>query len=160
MIRQYHASGRRRGGPNPLGLGVVDAGDILYLQDECWLSDRYRGQPARRAPWIVEGFLNGALGAAVRNPKSGKWESRVLAGRSDMAIVRCLRSGRRREIAVRVLVMHRDLDLEHVDRDPASRRREKRAPKPPPAWFVEMRRHWPRRYRRRRTIPVGAQQAA
>lgn len=160
MLRQYHASGRRRGGPNPLGLGVIDAGDILYLQDERWLCDRYRGQPEQRAPWIVEGFLNGVLGAAARNPESGKWESRVIARRSDMAVVRCLRTGVRREIAVRILVMHRDLDLEHVHRDPASRRRQKQSPKPLPAWFIEMRRHWPRRYRRRRTIPVSAHQTA
>ena len=40
-----------------------------------------------------------------------------MAGRSDMAIVRSLRDGRRRQVAVRTLILHEDGD---VRRDPAT----------------------------------------
>jgi hypothetical protein len=94
MIRQYHAQ-RRRGGPNPLGVGVIPAGAIFYIQDEGWWRDRYRGAPICRNPWIVEAFLNGTIGAARRNRQTGLWEDVYAAGRSDMALVRSLRDGRR-----------------------------------------------------------------
>ena len=44
MIRQYFAH-RRRGGCNPLGVGVIPVGAIFYIQDEGWWRDRYRGAP-------------------------------------------------------------------------------------------------------------------
>jgi hypothetical protein len=34
MFRQYLAAGCRRGGPNPLRLGVVEVSDGFYLQDD------------------------------------------------------------------------------------------------------------------------------
>lgn len=117
MIRQYHAAGRRRGGHNPLGLGVVDVGAIFHLQDEDWFRDRWRGAPVRRAPWIVEGFLNGTVGAGRRNRDTGFWENVTISGRSDTAVVRSLRDGRRRTISVQLLQLHDDLTLTKLPTD-------------------------------------------
>jgi hypothetical protein len=71
----------------------------------------------RRDPCTVEAFLNGVLCAARRNSATGRWEDVYMAGRSDMAIVRSLRDGRRRQVAVRVLILHED---EGLRRDPAT----------------------------------------
>ena len=82
MIRQYHAQ-RRRGGPNPLGVGVIPVGAIFYIQDEGWWRDRYRGAATCRNPWIVEAFLNGTIGAARRNRQTGptwRWSARCATG--------------------------------------------------------------------------------
>jgi hypothetical protein len=81
MIRQYYAQ-RRRGRPNPLGIGVISVGAIFYIQDEGWWRDRYRGAATCRNPWIVEAFLNGTIGAARRNRQTGLWEDVYAAGRS------------------------------------------------------------------------------
>ena len=116
MIRHYYAQ-RCRGGDNPLRVGVIPSGAVFYLQDECWWRDRFRGAPICRNPWIVEGFLNGVLCAARRNRDTGRWEDVSMAGRSDMAIVRSLRDGRRRQVAVRALILHED---EGLRRDPAT----------------------------------------
>ena len=110
MIRQYFAS-RCRGGDNPLRVGTIAIGAIYYLQGDHWWHDRYRGTPQCHHPWIVEAFLNGLLGAARRDPATGHWVSLYIAGRSDMAIVRSLRTGRRRNIAVRALQAHDDEGL-------------------------------------------------
>ena len=110
MIRQYHAQ-RRQGGNNPLGIGVIAIGTIFYVQDEGWWRDRYRGAPIRRNPWIVDAFLNGTMGAARRNHATGLWEDLYLAGRSDMAVVQSLRDGRRRQVAIRTLILHQDHGL-------------------------------------------------
>lgn len=110
MIRQYFAQ-RFQGGPNPLRVGVVASGSILYLQDEGFFRDRYGGRPVCRNPWIVESFLNGQYHAARRNPDTGHWLSTFISGRSDMAVVRSLRDGRRKQVAVRTLQLHDDLGL-------------------------------------------------
>jgi hypothetical protein len=115
MIRQYDAQ-RCRGGDNPLRVGVIPSGAIFYIQDHGWWRDRYRGTPICRNPWIVESFLNGVLCAARRNRDTGRWEDVYTAGRSDLAIVRSLRDGRRREVSVRILILHED---EGLRRDPA-----------------------------------------
>lgn len=61
---------------------------------------------------MVEGFLNGTMGAARRNRDTGFWEDAYLSGRSDMALVRSLRDRRvLREVAVRILQMHEDQGL-------------------------------------------------
>ena len=73
--------------------------------------DRYRGAPICRNPWIVEAFLNGTLAAARRDPETGMWQDLYLAGRSDAALVRSLRDGRRQRIAVRVLILHEEHGL-------------------------------------------------
>ena len=57
MIRQYGGQ-RRRGGANPLGVGVIATGSIYYLQDRGFFDDRFGGRAVCRHPWIVEGFLN------------------------------------------------------------------------------------------------------
>ncbi len=116
MIRQYYAQ-RSRGGDNPLRVGVIPTGAIFYLQDDGWWRDRFRGAPSCRNPWIVEGFLNGLLCAARRNRDTGQWDDVYMARRSDMAVVRSLRDGRRRQVAVRILVLHED---EGLRRDPAT----------------------------------------
>ena len=110
MIRRSYAQ-RYRGGYNPLRVGVIPGGAIFYIQNDCWWRDRYRGQPVCREPWIVEAFLNGTLGAGRRNRETGLWEDVFIAGRSDMAVVRSLRTGRRRRIAIRVLILHEDEGL-------------------------------------------------
>ena len=84
MIRQYFAH-RRRGGCNPLGVGVIPVGAIFYIQDDGWWRDRYRGAPICRDPWIVEAFLNGTLAAAHRNADNGRWEDVTMARRADTA---------------------------------------------------------------------------
>jgi hypothetical protein len=110
MIRQYHAH-RFQGGPNPLHVGIIPAGAIFYIQDEGWWRDRFRGRPTCREPWIVESFLNGIVAAAKRDPSSGKWLDTYAARRSDMAVIRSLRTGSRRSIAVRTKILHEDLGL-------------------------------------------------
>ncbi len=111
MIRQYGAQ-RSRGGDNPLRVGVVAAGSIFYLQDEAFFRDRHGGTAVCRTPWIVEGFLNGTMGAARRNRDTGRWEDVFLSGRSDMALLRSLRDRRQlRRVAVRTLILHDDLGL-------------------------------------------------
>ena len=110
MIRQYFAQ-CCRGGDNPLRVGVIPIGAIFYIQDDGWWRDRYRGKPVCRNPWIVETFLNGIMGASRRNRETGLWESAYRSGRSEMAVVRSLRDGRRQHVAVRILVLHEDEGL-------------------------------------------------
>lgn len=110
MIRQYFAH-RRRGGNNPLGVGVIPVGAIFYIQDEGSRRDRYRGAPICRNPWIVEAFLNGTLAAARRDPETGMWQDLYLAGRSDTALVRSLRDGRRHRVPVLTLILHEEHGL-------------------------------------------------
>lgn len=112
MIRQYRAQ-TQRGGDNPLGVGIIAVGSIYYLQNEDYFRDRRYGvRPTFITPWIVEGFLNGMMGASRRNRDTGMWESTYLSGRSDMALVRSLRDRRRVEqVAVRLLILHDDLGL-------------------------------------------------
>lgn len=109
MIRQYRAH-RRLGGDNPLGVGIIAGGSIFYLQDDEYFS-RFGGRPICRDPWIVEAFLNGTMGAARRSRGTDLWEDAYLSGRSDTALVRSLRNGRRAIVAVRVLIAHDDLRL-------------------------------------------------
>ena len=110
MIRQYYAH-RCQGGANPLRVGVVPAGAIFYIQEEFWWRERFRGRPTRREPWIVESFLNGEIAAARRDPKTGFWVSVYAARRSDIAVIRSLHSSRRRQIAIRALILHEDEGL-------------------------------------------------
>jgi hypothetical protein len=110
MIRQYYAQ-RCRGGYNPLRIGVIPCGAIFYVQSDSWWRDHYRGRPICREPWIVEAFLNGTIGAGRRNRDTGLWEAVYISGRSDMAVIRSVRTGRRRQIAVRLLVLHEDMGL-------------------------------------------------
>lgn len=101
MMRQYKAR-RFQGGDNPLRVGTIAAGSIYYVQGA---GPRGAGDgPACRTPWIVEGFLNGALAAARRDRATGRWEDAFLSGRSDVAVVRSLRDRRDvRRVAVREL---------------------------------------------------------
>ena len=99
MIRQYFAQ-RSMGGDNPLRVGVIAVGAIYALPV---FAHCHRGER-----WIVEGFLNGECGACWRNPRTGQWESRTRSRRSDRAVIRSLRDGRMREVAVRTLVALED----------------------------------------------------
>ncbi|MDE1905786.1 MAG: hypothetical protein KGH75_04980 [Rhodospirillales bacterium] len=110
MNRQYYAQ-RCQGGDNPLRVGVIPVGAIFDVQDESWWRDRFRGRPLCHEPWIVECFLNGQIGAARRDPQTGRWMNVYAARRSDMAIIRSLRTGRRRQIAIRTLILHEDEGL-------------------------------------------------
>ena len=110
MIRQYFAQ-RSQGGANPLRVGVVAVGSIFYLQDEGFFRDRHGGRAVCRNPWMVESFLNGQCHAARRDPTTGRWLDTFTSGRSDMAVVRSLRDGRRQQVAVRTLQLHDDLGL-------------------------------------------------
>ena len=109
MIRQYYAS-RSMGVANPLRIGVIAAGSIYYLQDGGFFS-RFGARATCRDPWIVESFINGTIAAARRNKDSGMWEDVYSAGRSDAAIVRSLRSGRRVQVSVRLLILHDEIGL-------------------------------------------------
>jgi len=109
-MRQYGAH-RRRGGYNPLGVGVVAVGSVFYLQDEGFFRDRYGGRAVCRDPWQLIAFLNGVMHAARRDPDTGLWRDSVWSGRSDMAVVRSLRDGRRRTVVVRLLALHDELGL-------------------------------------------------
>ena len=60
---------------------------------------------------MVEAFFNGTMGAARRNPHTGLWESRYLARRSDVAVIRSLRDGLQRELAIRSLILHEEACL-------------------------------------------------
>ena len=110
MIRQYFAQ-RCQSGTNPLRVGVVAVGSIFYLQDEGFFRDHHGGRAVCRDPWIVESFLNGQYHAARRDPVTSRWLDTFISGRSDMAVVRSLRDGRRRQVAVRTLQLHDDLGL-------------------------------------------------
>ena len=109
-MRQYGAQ-RRRGGPNPLGVGVIAVGAVFHLQEPGWFSARTPGPPVCKAPWQVEAFTNGLLRAARRDPDTGQWRDSYRSARSDMAVVRSLRDGQRRTVAVRLLVLHDELGL-------------------------------------------------
>ena len=110
MIRQYFAQ-RFQGGTNPLRVGVVAAGSIFYLQGEGFFRDSHGSRAVCRTPWIVESFLNGQCHATRRDPVTGRWLDTFVSGRSDMAVVRSLRDGRRQQVAVRTLQLHDDLGL-------------------------------------------------
>lgn len=110
MIRQYGGQ-RRRGGANPLGVGVIAAGSIYYLQDSPFFSERVGGRAVCRNPWIVEAFLNDTCGAARRNRSTGRWEEAWCSGRSESALVRSLRDGQRRIVSVHLLQLHDDRGL-------------------------------------------------
>ena len=116
MIRQYGAQRRRRGA-NPLGVGVIATGSIYYLQDRAFFDSRFGGRAVCRDPWIVEGFLNGVVGAGRRNRDTGFWENVTISGRSDTAVVRSLRDGRRKTISVQLLQLHDDLTLTKLPTD-------------------------------------------
>lgn len=107
MLRHYYAQWRR-GGVNPLGVGVIALGSIYYIQDAGYSRARFVAPPVRRNPWSVEAFLNGELQAARRDPQSGRWPSIADDNRTDSALVRSLRDGRRRTIAIRVLELYED----------------------------------------------------
>ncbi len=110
MLRQYHAQ-RRRGGSNPLGVGVIGTGAVYYLQGRVFFSSSTRSSATLRTPWIVEGFLNGTVGASHCRRDTGLWESTYVSGRSDMAVVRSLRDGRQETVPVRLLILHEDFGL-------------------------------------------------
>ena len=110
MLRQYFAQ-RCRGGDNPLRIGTIAIGAIYYIQPDHWWRDRYRGAPTCREPWMVEAFFNGTVEAAYRDLETREWRSLYIRGRSDFALIRSLRSGRKRRIAVRTLQLHDDEGL-------------------------------------------------
>ena len=110
MMRQFGAH-RCMGGPNPLRVGVIAVGSSYYIQDDGYFRDRCSPLPICRNPWQVERFSNGLLHAARRNRNTGRWEDTCRSGRSEMAVVRSLRDGRRRTVAVRLLILHDDLGL-------------------------------------------------
>ncbi len=109
MLRHYYAQ-RRRGGVNPLGVGVVAIGSIYRLNHDFTCDDETPSDK-RRTSWIVEGFLNGQCHAARRDRATGRWISLFISGRSDMAVIRSLRTGRRRSVPIRVLQQHDDHGL-------------------------------------------------
>ncbi|MDT8350954.1 hypothetical protein [Roseomonas mucosa] len=107
MLCQYHAP-RRQGGDNPLGVGTVALGSIFYLQDDGYWRARSGRTAVCRTPWIVESFLNGQYHAARRDPATGHWLSVYAANRTDLAVLRSLRDGRRLNVAIRLLQLHED----------------------------------------------------
>jgi hypothetical protein len=110
MLRQYFAQ-RCRGGDNPLRVGTIAIGAIYYIQPDHWWRERFRGAATCREPWIVEAFFNGTVEAAFRDPETRDWRSLYIKGRSDFALVRSLRTGRKQRITVRALQLHDDEGL-------------------------------------------------
>ena len=110
MIRQYYAQ-RCQGGANPPSRRRHTSGRHLLHPGRFLWRDRFRGRPTCREPWVVESFLNGGIAAARRNPDTGFWVNVYAARRSDMAVIRSLRSGRRQQIAVRTLILYEDEGL-------------------------------------------------
>ena len=92
-------------------MGVIAVGTILYLQNESYFRDRHGGPAVCKVPWQVEAFLNGMMHASRHHRHTGKWQDTYISGRSDMAVVRSLRDGRRRTVAVRLLILHDELGL-------------------------------------------------
>ena len=107
MLRHYFAQ-RCRGGDNPLRIGTIAIGSIYYIQPDHWWRERFRGKAECREPWMVEAFFNGTIEAARRDPETREWRSLYITGRSDFALIRSLRTGRRERIAVRILQLHDD----------------------------------------------------
>ncbi len=89
----------------------IAVGSIYYLQDRGCFHDRFGGRAICRNPWIVEAFLNGTFAATRRNRETGHWEDAAVSGRSDTAVVRSLRDGRRATVSVRFLQLHDGLGL-------------------------------------------------
>ena len=110
MLRQYYAQ-PCLGGGSPLGVGVIGVGAIYHLQDRDVFSPFPGRSATLRTPWMVECFLNGTMGASRRNRDTRLWESTYVARRSDMAVVRSLRDGRRETVSVRLLILHENLGL-------------------------------------------------
>jgi hypothetical protein len=107
MLRQYHAQ-RRQGGDNPLGVGIIALGSIFYLQDDGYWRARFGRIALCRSPWIVESFLNGQYHAARRDADTRHWLSVYAGNRTDLAVLRSLRDGRRQTVAIRILQLHED----------------------------------------------------
>lgn len=119
MLYQYRAQ-RRRGGCNPHGCGVLDIGQIIYLQDFRPLGGIRGGQnPICRNPWIVEGFTNREYFPAVASGPAVK----IMAG-GHLVAVRSLRDGSRRLVADWLVLRAVDCDLEWMgQRSQTSQRR-------------------------------------
>jgi hypothetical protein len=92
MLRQYNAQ-RRRGGFNPFGVGTINLGDTIYLQDGVRPLSGWRGISCRREPCVVVGFHNREYCYA---DGSGRI-SRMVGG--HMVEVKSLRSGRTAQVA-------------------------------------------------------------
>jgi hypothetical protein len=96
MFRQYYAGRWFAPRDNPLRVGPIAAGALYRLPE--YLD---HGRPVR---WQVLAFLNGVCAATRFNPATRRWEDRVIAGRSDRALIRRLADGAVHEVAVRRLI--------------------------------------------------------
>jgi len=110
MIRQYYTS-PFLGGDNPLRVGTIATGNVYHIPAGPIPTGR---MTPRTRPWIVEGFLNGVYTAAGRDPHTGRWFDRVISGRSDLAVLRCLSNGRRQSVAVHLLRHYEDAGHEDI----------------------------------------------
>lgn len=95
MNRQYYTS-PFQGGDNPLRVGTIALGAIYRMP----LGD-YTGP---RQPWIIEAFLNGEYHASRRDPRTNKWLSVFISGRSERVLMRNLANGKRMTMATHWLV--------------------------------------------------------
>ena len=96
MFRQYYAGRWFAPRSNPLRVGPVAHGALYRLPEHL--------THGRDVTWMVMAFCNGVVAAACRDPVTGRWVDRVIAGRSDRAIIRRLADGVCREIAVACLL--------------------------------------------------------
>ena len=89
MLRQYGTTcGRFRLDAKGRRVGVVPVGEIIYIDD------RPNPVTPARSPWIVEAWIP-RVHAAYRN---GRFVDRFMHG-GHLAVVRCLRTGRRTRCA-------------------------------------------------------------
>lgn len=109
MFTQWCASGTRfRMGPGGRHIGVIPVGTILYIQDGICPLGGSRVEIVRRAPWIVEAWLNREYYPLI----PGRPRTVYIRG-GHLAVVRCLRTGRRQTVADWILLWCVDADLEY-----------------------------------------------
>jgi hypothetical protein len=94
-----------------LRVGTVAIGNIFYIQDDFYPRHQDKLSPILKCPYIVEAFLNGQYAAARRSRETGRWENVYAPNRTDLAVVRCLRTDRRKEVLIRTLQFHEELGL-------------------------------------------------
>lgn len=84
MIRQYRAH-RRRGGANPLGVGVIAAGSIYYLQDRGFFHDRFGGR-ARRSMRDTTSVSPGCTtsSSTCSSVRPSRWEPLAFSARTTL----------------------------------------------------------------------------
>lgn len=105
MMNQYGAQRHRI--VDGRAIGTIPVGTIIYVQDLHAYRERYASF-VRRQPWIVEAWLPREY--ARFNGRGKGWDTSYMVG-GHLAVVRCLRTGRRQEVADWLLLAAVDNNL-------------------------------------------------